>query len=114
MNGVFGGDCCIADLCIYRIYETAKLRCRSGVGAWNNSRRLVLRFHGYVDLGADRKYSHRIHAAAAVLCAQHRYGTKTGKLLSVLDDYRQLHSKAVAVRCRNSDDCSSVILSKTP
>ena len=51
------------------IYEAAKLRFHSGVGAWNHSRRPVLRFHGYAGLSSYRKHSHRIYAAAAVLCA---------------------------------------------
>ena len=94
------------------IYEAAKLRFHSGVGAWNHSRRPVLRFHGYADLSSYRKHSHRIYAAAAVLCAQYRYGAKAGKLVSVLFGHRQLHSKVMAAPCRTTDDGSSFILSK--
>ena len=72
----------------------------------------ILRLHGHADLRADWKYSHRIHAAAALLRTQHRYGAKAGKFLSVLYDNGQLHCKAVAVRCGNADDGSSFILSK--
>ena len=64
-NGVFRGDCRHSDLYLYRIYEAVKLRCHSGVGAWNHSRRPVLRFHGYAHLSSYRKHSHRIYAAAA-------------------------------------------------
>ena len=72
----------------------------------------ILAFGTIADLRADWKYSHRIHAAAALLRTQHRYGAKAGKFLSVLYDNGQLHCKAVAVRCGNADDGSSFILSK--